>query len=187
MERINEPLTPALIEQLKRKGYNQSEIARMFGVTRQHVSAIKHRSGFFTKSPRETMLEHYPWDTSGGFSQNHLNHRMLDHGNWIATNDLSLDRQHKLLGFYRKLAENDYVVEFNPDFPPEHGIQIGGFCYVRRLSSDGDLMIRVNKHTTLTHVGETLWAMPERRDWPSPVVEDRETEMSEHLLRRVEF
>ncbi|MBB2993659.1 transcriptional regulator with XRE-family HTH domain [Mycolicibacterium iranicum] len=36
------PLTLAIIEDLKGKGYSQSEIARMYGVTRQYVSWIKH-------------------------------------------------------------------------------------------------------------------------------------------------
>lgn len=42
----NQPeLTLAVVEDLKGKGYTQSEIARMYGVTRQYVSWIKHYYG----------------------------------------------------------------------------------------------------------------------------------------------
>ncbi|AVR57146.1 transcriptional repressor [Mycobacterium phage Pistachio] len=38
-------LSLAIIEDLRGKGYTQSEIARMYGVTRQYVSWIKHYYG----------------------------------------------------------------------------------------------------------------------------------------------
>lgn len=38
-------LTPAIIDDLKRKGFNQSRTAEMYGVTRQHVSWVKRTYG----------------------------------------------------------------------------------------------------------------------------------------------
>ncbi|AVO25772.1 helix-turn-helix DNA-binding protein [Mycobacterium phage Morrow] len=52
----NQPeLTLAVVEDLKGKGYTQSEIARMYGVTRQYVSWIKHYYGG-RLTPREIVL-----------------------------------------------------------------------------------------------------------------------------------
>jgi hypothetical protein len=48
-------LTPAIIADLKAKGHTQSDIARMHGVTRQHVSWVKLTYGGY-QSPREAIV-----------------------------------------------------------------------------------------------------------------------------------
>ncbi|QJD52217.1 immunity repressor [Mycobacterium phage JF4] len=53
-------LSLAIIEDLRGKGYTQSEIARMYGVTRQYVSWIKHYYGG-KLTPRELVLQHFPF------------------------------------------------------------------------------------------------------------------------------
>ena len=163
-----EPLTPGLIAELKRQGLNLSDIARLKGVSRQRVSFLSKQSNVFPKTARETMKEHYPWDTSGGFFHHYVDLRMRDHGEWIWTDGkaLSEDRRKKLRYFYNSLANNDQVIEFDPHLPPSGQSSIGGFAYRPRVATDGHLMIRVNEYTTLTDVGESLWRMPEREEWP---------------------
>ncbi|QBP32283.1 hypothetical protein SEA_NOELLA_74 [Mycobacterium phage Noella] len=46
-------LSLAIIEDLRGKGYTQSDIARMYGVTRQYVSWIKHYYGGRLTPPRD--------------------------------------------------------------------------------------------------------------------------------------
>jgi hypothetical protein len=90
---------------------------------------------------------------------------MRDHAEYMATGGkgMSIHKVRRLQTFYRKLDEG-LVVEFNPDLPPEPGVaSTGGWAYRKRQTSDGDLIIRVNEHTTLTDEGKLLWRMPPRR------------------------
>lgn len=157
-------LTLAIVEALKNKGYTQSEIARMFGVTRQYVSWIKHTYGG-TLSPREEVLKHFPWKVPQEMSETAPARKMRDHGEFIATggkgmSDATLTR---LRNFYKKLRDEDLVLEFDPEIPPEPGLSNkGGFAYRPRRPEDGDLLIRVNEHTTLTEQGRMIWRFPPR-------------------------
>lgn len=63
----------------------------------------------------------------------------------------------RLRSFYRKLREENLVVEFDPNIPPSPGIKHGGFAYRDRTPEDGDLLIRVNEYTNLTDQGKIIW------------------------------
>ncbi len=67
-----------------------------------------------------------------------------------------------LAAFHNRLRDGHLVVEFDPDIPAEPGVSNkGGFALRPRLPADGDLMIRVNEHTTLTDEGREVWALPD--------------------------
>ena len=156
-------LSLSIVEDLKGKGYNQSEIAEMFGKTRQYVSWIKHTYGG-RMTPREIVLKAWPWKVSTWQSQTSPYRRMRDHGEYIATGGkgMSADKLNRLRAFYQKLHEEDLVVEFDPAIPPTPGVSNkGGWAFRRRLPQDGDLLIRVNEHTNLTDVGRRIWRFPE--------------------------
>jgi hypothetical protein len=157
-------LTLAVIEDLKRQGYTQTAIADMFGVTRQAVSWHKHNYNG-SRTPREEALKHFPWTVHVPQTQAAPYRYMRDHAEYMATGGkgMSIHKVRRLQTFYRKLDEG-LVVEFNPDLPPEPGVaSTGGWAYRKRQTSDGDLIIRVNEHTTLTDEGKLLWRMPPRR------------------------
>jgi predicted transcriptional regulator len=61
-------LTLAVIEGLKAQGLNQSEIAELFGVTRQAVSwHVKTYGGDKPLTARQRGLEVWPWITDSRF------------------------------------------------------------------------------------------------------------------------
>jgi hypothetical protein len=75
---------------------------------------------------------------------------------------MSADKRKRLAAFHNRLHDGHLVVEFDPDIPPEPGVSNkGGFALRPRLPKDGDLMIRVNEHTTLTDEGREVWALPD--------------------------
>ena len=153
-------LSLAVIEGLKNEGLSQSEIARLFGVSRQAVSYyVRKYGGVLT--PRQRALEHWPWMVPVRFSTQVPYKRLRDHGEFYATRGkgMSEEKLSLLKSFYERLR--DQVVEFDPDLPPSDGVGIGGFAYRRRLGSDGDLLIRVNRHTHLSDEGRKVWRMPE--------------------------
>lgn len=152
----------ALIEALKNQGMSQSEIAALFNVTKQAVSYHKVVYNG-SKTPREIVLEHFPWKVSEPMLQCAPYKRLRDHGEYMATGGkgMSKDKLDRLRSWYRKLREDDVVLEFDPDIPPIKKVSNkGGFAYRPRRKSDNDLLIRVNKHTKLTSEGKLIWRFP---------------------------
>lgn len=155
-------LSLAEVEDLKGKGYTQSEIAKKYGVTRQYVSWIKHTYGG-RLTPREIVWQHFPWQVPVAMGQASPFRRMRDHGEYVATGGVGMseDKLKRLRSFYKKLRDGNLVVEFDPTLPPEPGVSAhGGFAYRRRRKSDGDLLIRVNEYTDLTEQGRIIWRFP---------------------------
>jgi len=155
-------LSLGIIEALKNKGLSQSEIARMYGVTRQYVSWIKHTYGG-RLTPRERILKEFPFKVPVQFANTAPYKRLRDHGEFVATGGIGMshDKISRLRGWYKKLREENLVVEFDPNLPPEPGVSYaGGWAYRKRRKSDGNLLIRVNSHTNLSEEGEAIWRFP---------------------------
>jgi len=156
------PLHFSVIEELRRKGYTQSEIADMHGVTRQAVSWQKHTYGGYL-TPRQIVNQAWPWATTSLHSKCKPFQRMRDHGEYMATGGkgMNADKINRLRSWYRKLKDENIVLEFDPDIPPIAGVSPnGGFRYMPRKPSDGNLLIRVNKYTELTEDGKRIWVFP---------------------------
>jgi hypothetical protein len=155
-------LSLAIIEGLKNQGFNQSEIARLFGVTRQAVSwHVRKYGGILT--PRQKVLEHWPWIVPASLCFQAPYRRLRDHGEFVATGGAGMtdEKLVRLRGFYKFLRDEDCVVEFDPDIEPQAGVAgKGGFAYRPRRKNDRDLLIRVNDYTHLSDEGRMIWRFP---------------------------
>lgn len=155
-------LTKEVIEQLKAKGFSQSDIAAMYGVTRQAVSwHLKTYGG--TLSTRQIVNEAWPWKTGHGHDKAVPYKRLRDHGEFMQTGGQGMneDKLKRLRSWWKKLRDENLVVEFDPSIPPIKGLSPhGGFAYRDRTLEDDDLLIRLNEHTTLTEEGEMIWCWP---------------------------
>lgn len=155
-----EPLTLAAIEGLKRKGFTQSDIARMFGKTRGAVSYHVRTYGG-TLTPRQTVMQHFPFVVPVAMGMASPCRNLRNHGEKFATGGVGMDpvALKRLENFYKRLR--DEVVEFDRTLPPEEGVSTaGGWAYRPRLESDEDLLIRVNEYTDLTDQGRLIWRLP---------------------------
>lgn len=162
-EQHGERLTLSVVEDLKRKGFNQSEIAQMYGVTKQYVSWIKHNYGG-SLTPREIVLKTFPWSVPDRMTQSTLYKRLRDHGEYMATRGEGMadSKLTRLRSFYRRLRTDNLVVVFDPNHPPEPGVSaVGGFTYRRRTPDDGRLLIRVDSGTELTDEQQKIWCFPD--------------------------
>lgn len=161
-------LTLAVIEDLRRKGLNQSDIARIFGVTPSAVSYHVRRYGKLT--PLQKVMEHWPWSVPTDLGQQAVMRRLRDHGEYVAGGltgkGMDFLKLSRLKGFYERLK--DAVVEFDPDLGPSEAGSIGGLAYRQRVESDGDLLIRVNEHTHLSDEGRKVWVVP--KVMPDPLM-----------------
>lgn len=151
-----------IIEALKNQGMSQREIADLFGISEQAVSYHKYAYNG-SRTPREIVLQHFPWSVPAPMAHSSPYHRLRDHGEYMATagKGMSDDKLRRLRSFYRKLRNDNVVLEFDPAIPPIPGVSNkGGFAYRPRVDSDGELLIRVNTHTTLTDEGRLIWCWP---------------------------
>jgi len=156
------PLIFSVIEDLRRKGYNQSEIADMHGVTRQAVSWQKVVYGG-QLTPRQVVNKAWPFKTTNLHSKSKAYQRLRDLGEYMATagHGMNFDKLSRLKSWLSFMRDNDFVLEFDPEIPPEPGVSpYGGFAYRKRRKSDKDLLIRVNKHTDLSDAGRIIWCFP---------------------------
>lgn len=155
-------LSLSVIEDLKGKGWNQSEIAEHFGVSRQAVSW--HRSYYGgRRTPRELVLEHFPIQVNRDRSQTSPFRRLRDWGEWMATNGMGMPEEKivRLRGFLRKLREENLILEYDPNIPPIEGVsKTGGFAFRPRKPQDGDLLLRENEYTEYTDYGRMIWRFP---------------------------
>lgn len=158
------PLTLSSIEELRRKGYNQSEIAEMHGVSRQAVSWHKVVYGG-SLTPRQIVGKSWPWKTSDLHGRSKAYQRLRDLGEFAATGGkgMSEEKLSRLRAWLRFMREHNYVLEFDPELPRVPGVSpYGGFAYRKRRKTDGDLLIRVNEHTDLSEEGKMIWRFPPR-------------------------
>ncbi|AEK07735.1 immunity repressor [Mycobacterium phage MarQuardt] len=159
-------LSLAVVEDLKNKGFNQSEIAEMYGVTRQYVSWIKHTYGG-RLTPREEVLKEFPFDVPRNMGQTSPFKRLRDHGEYVATGGVGMpdEKLKRLRSFYRKLRDEGLVLEFDPDIPPIDGVSAqGGWRYVEATPEEREsgILIRENEHSRITQKGRMIWRFPPR-------------------------
>ena len=156
-------LSLATIEDLKGKGFNQTQIAEMFGVSRQAISYWKRTYGG-RLTPREEALKHFPWKVKHPQTQAQPYRFLRDHAEYMATGGKGMDevKLARLRTLYRKINAG-YVIEYDPAIPAKDGVSIhGGWAYRKRRKTDGELLVRVNEHTVITSEGQLLWRLPPR-------------------------
>lgn len=155
----NAIITVREIDDLKDKGLTQSEIARMHGVTRAYISWIKHTYGG-KLSPREEALQSWPWEVREPHTKCSPYQRLRDHAEYMVTDGKGMNegKLSRLRAWYSTV--NSVVVEYGLDIPPTPGIKSGGFRYVAREPSDGNLLIRVAGEDILTPEGKELFTRP---------------------------
>jgi len=152
------------IRQLKAQGLNQTQIAEHFGVSRQSVSW--HWTTYNgPKTPRQVVMEAWPFEVPRGMGTAWPSRHLRNHGEYIVTGGKGMteEKLKRLRGFYKRMRDNNLVIEFDPGIPPEDGVSVhGGWAYRQRVPSDGDLLIRVNEHTHLTEDGKKIWRFPKK-------------------------
>ncbi len=153
------------LERLKAMGYSYAEIGRMYGTSRQAVSK-KYQLYGGKLTPREEFLrDHFPWKhIPVSFQQASPYRRMRDHGEYVMTwgVGMSEDKLNRLRSFYQNMIDNNVVLEYDPEIPPNQWANTGGWAYRKRRKSDGNLLIRVNSYTELTELGRRYWVIPLR-------------------------
>ncbi|AEK32639.1 transcriptional repressor [Mycobacterium phage LittleCherry] len=143
-------------------GWTYADIARHVGKTRQAVSFIAKK--YIPPTPRqEVIAKAWPFNGVSGRHLEAYQYRMLrHHAEYMATNGDGMKEiiLKRLRGFYNKLHEGDFVVEYDPAIPPCEDNIHGGWAYRPREEKDGNLIVRENEHTHITEEGMNIWVYP---------------------------
>lgn len=172
-------ITHALVYDLViRQGIRQAEVARMLGTTKQNVAHhLRYRSEGDVRIPIRVASETLPWKkVDREHQQSTPYHRVLNHAEYIATHGhgMSQRKLELLRGFYKSLLESDTVLAYAPTVGPRPGMKHGGWAYLPRdhrpveEGGDGELLLRVNEHATMTDEAYVVWRLPQPEDWPTP-------------------
>ena len=155
-------ITPEFLRAAHNAGYSQADVARATGFTQQWVSAVKIAGGLDWGTPRELSRKSWPWQVPSHLQQNFLHKVMRNHAEYMASGGKGMKeyKLRQLRRFYNYLKRENVVVEYDPSIPANHSASTGGWAYVPRLQSDGDLIIRVNGHTSLTPIGKVIYRFP---------------------------
>ncbi|ASZ75415.1 immunity repressor [Mycobacterium phage JoshKayV] len=167
-----QPLTLSTIEDLVGKGYNYRQIGDMHGVTRQAVEwQVKTYGGRLNTRQQAKAL--WPFETHRVHSRSKAFQSLRDHGEYMRQQSFrgfSDEKKKRLISWWRRLWEQNVVLEFDPTIEPYPGMVGGGFRYVPREERDDELLIRVNEHVrpevldedgTLNAKAELLWTWPQ--------------------------
>lgn len=154
---------------LKSKGFNQTEIARIIGVTKSAISWHLRNAGVPPEKNLAAKLQDFlPWEITGDMVNAAPYRCSLYHLEYRETGgrEMSAEKLRKLRGFYKQLTDFGSVVRYDPKIPPRPGQRFGGFEYVAREGTDEDLIIRVDEHTKIPADSRAVWRIPPKEDWP---------------------
>ncbi|MFB7473186.1 hypothetical protein [Kitasatospora sp. NPDC056184] len=156
------PMTPSGIKLLKDHGWNQQQIGKHFGVSRQAVSKMSDVYDIPWETKRRQALKMFPCKVVSAQQRCAPFMRVRDYMvSVFAPGELSEDGEKRVEWFIRKLTDENVIVVFDPSIPPKPGISpAGGWDYCPREASDGDLIIRANEHTVITPLNRPLLTLP---------------------------
>lgn len=156
-------LTPSMIDALKNRGYNQTQIGEMFGISFQRVSQIKYQTDRYTKSDRELAMEMFPFTVpKEPFQRASQDKRLRDHAEYAITGGTGMAqwKLNRLRRFYEKLRDDNTIVVFSTEIPPSDYNKHGGYAYANRTECDDDYLVRFNGDVDLTEEQKMMWRFP---------------------------
>lgn len=134
----NPILTPDDIEYWKRKinpktgkPYTQREIADIHGVTPSYVSWIKrNKARSFSQTPREHVMEHYPWNVGATFHDAPQNKRMRDHAEymWTGGDGMSEEKIQRLFVVLEEARKGRPGYRIRPSYSTPRRKHLRRFC-----------------------------------------------------------
>lgn len=151
-------------------GLSLTEAAEALGVSKQLANYHLHNTGPGYTSPARAARESMPWKD---IQPEHIHGatpyaRAAWHAEYIATGGegMSKNKLRYLRQWYQRLTKYNEVLVYDPAIPPHRGVATGGWDYVPREESDGELLFRANEYTTVTDETKVDWRLPDEEDWP---------------------
>ena len=129
----------ATIRRMRTQGITQRAIAETYEVTESAVWKALMRAGY--TDPLATYKDILPWDLNPEHKATGIMERFRAIVKQRKGAELRPAEARRLNQWLRELEENDLVVNYHPDAPPNSASSKGGFYYVPKSDQD-DWIIR---------------------------------------------
>jgi hypothetical protein len=150
-------------------GMSLTEAARALGVSKQLAHYHLYESGGGHVNPAKAARESMPWrEIEPQYRDTGPARRVAWHAEYIATGGkgMSAKKLRYLRQWYQRLTKENEVVVYDPAIPSHRGVRAGGWDYVPRVESDGELLFRANEYTMVTDETKVDWRLPSEDLWP---------------------
>jgi hypothetical protein len=127
------------LRRLRSQGWRLKDIAETYDVTEAAVWKALERAGLTT--PQPTVHDVIPWEIADQHKATAVMERFRSIVKQQKGAALRPEEELLLNRWLRDLKENNVVVAYHPDAPPNAASRKGGFYYVERLPED-DWIIR---------------------------------------------
>ncbi|WP_406379103.1 hypothetical protein [Streptomyces sp. NBC_00197] len=142
----------AIYELLAIDGVNVVRVAKEFGVSRAAIyKRTKARKEVLPQSLKSEIMRHSPWkDVEPEHTKAAQRAYVAHHIEWVLSGGKIDDwKVPRLRRFYRELGDpQDKVLTYDRNEPPNQWSDTGGWKYVPREESDGDLILRTDDPLT---------------------------------------
>lgn len=142
-------------------GWTYERIGALLDITKQ---GVKWRVNKYYTTVRQTVNRYM--EAFDGLGGDHSAAYMCRLVRWhlsvrVEPDYLNQGQLDRLWTLYRRLRDEDLVVEYDPSIPYHEGDKYGGWRYTEREESDGDLLVRENDDTTIKPEDRWIWTFPE--------------------------
>jgi transcriptional regulator with XRE-family HTH domain len=124
----------ATLNQLRAQGYTQRDLAEEFKVSESAVWKALQRAGYSDPVPTYKTL--IPWHIEEAHKATAIMERFRSIVKQNRGGVLSEKEEQLLTRWLRDLHDNDLVVGYHPDAPPNSASSKGGFYYTKRKPED---------------------------------------------------
>jgi hypothetical protein len=130
------------LRQLRAQNWKLKDIATEYGVTEAAVWKALERAGFTEKT--ETYHDIVPWDIDPKHRSTAIAQRFRSIQRQRRGVQLNETEQHLLDTWMKVMKDNNVVLDYHKDAPPNDASRLGGFFYTPRLPED-EWIVRVPK------------------------------------------
>jgi hypothetical protein len=128
------------LRQLRAQGWTIGQIGDKYGVTEAAAWKALERAGF--TETVETYRDIMPWDIDPKHRSTAIVQRFRSLMKIKKGIPLNPTEQHLLDAWIKVMKENNVVLDYHPEAPPNDASRLGGFFYTPRRKADGDGIIR---------------------------------------------
>jgi len=122
------------LRQLRAQGWKLRHIAQEYGVTDAAVWKALERAGYTDR--KETTADLLPWEIDVKHRSTAVAQRFRAIMRERRGLELNATERHLLDTWLQALKDNNVVVNYHPDAPPNDASRLGGFFYVPRSPED---------------------------------------------------
>jgi hypothetical protein len=130
------------LRQLRTQGWKLKTIAKEYGVTEAAVWKALERAGYTEKS--ETYQDLVPWEIDPKHRSTAIAQRFRSIQRLRRGQPLNPTEQHLLDAWIKVMKDNNVVLDYHKDAPPNDASRLGGFFYTPRKDED-EWIVRVPK------------------------------------------